>query len=163
MSVAAVQRQLATTGEPEVALAGYFTELCASIAASMIPDPRQLALSVECDGSTTDSEMSVSLGLIVTELVINALKHGFPTTRVGTIKVAYRSRGTGWSMSVTDDGVGMPTGVEKPGLGTSIVRALAAQLKAEVRVVDMTPGTAVLIEHKDFDGPGVEPPMAHAV
>jgi len=44
-----------------------------------------------------------------------------------------------------------------------IVRALAAQLKAEVRVVDMTPGTAVLIEHKDFDGPGVEPPMAHAV
>lgn len=164
MSVAAVQRHLVTTGEPEVALAGYFTELCASIAASMIPDPRQLTLSVECDNSTTDSEVSVSLGLIITELVINALKHGLPAARAGAIKVAYRSRGTGWSMSVTDDGVGMPAGgVGRPGLGTSIVRALATQLKADVRVVDMTPGTAVLIERKDLGALGVEPPAALAV
>nr|WP_232793155.1 sensor histidine kinase [Caulobacter hibisci] len=164
MSVAAVQRQLVTTGEPEVGLAGYFTELCASIAASMIPDPGQLTLSVECDASATDSETSVSLGLIITELVINALKHGFPPGHRGMIKVSYRSRGANWSMSVTDNGVGMPTGgAEKPGLGTSIVRALATQLKADVRVVDMTPGTAVLIEHKAFAGPGVEPPMALAV
>jgi len=163
MSVAAVQRQLVTTGEAEVGLAGYFTELCSSIAASMIPDPAQLALSVACDASTTDSEVSVSLGLIITELVINALKHGFPAGRAGTIKVAYRSRGASWAMSVTDDGVGMPAGgVEKPGLGTSIVRALATQLKADIRVVDMTPGTAVLIEHKDLAGQ-VEPPLAPAV
>jgi two-component sensor histidine kinase len=161
MSVAAVQRQLATTGEPDVALDVYFTELCASIAASMIHDPELLTLSVSVDGSTTDSDTSVSLGLIITELAINALKHGFPEGRAGTIKVAYRSRGNSWSMSVTDDGVGMPAaGADKPGLGTSIVRALATQLKADIRVVAMSPGTAVLIERKEL---GVEPPGAAAV
>jgi len=164
MSVAVVQRQLVTTGAAEVELRGYLTELCDSIAASMIPDSKQLTLRVEVDDSTTNSEVSVSLGLIVTELVINSLKHGFPEGRGGTINVAYRSRGADWSMSITDDGVGMPKGgVENPGLGTSIVRALASQLKAEVRVVSMTPGTAVLIEHKDVAEQGHEIAVPSAV
>ena len=164
MSVATVQRQLVTTGEAEVALDDYFAELCESIAASMIPDPKQLALSIDVDDSATDSETSVSLGLVVTELVINALKHGFPQGRAGTIKVSYRSNGADWSMSVTDDGVGMPKGgVEKPGLGTSIVRALVAQLKANIRLVDMTPGTAVWIEHKAPVGVALEPLVPSAV
>lgn len=149
MSVATVQRQLVTTGAAEVELHGYLTELCESIAASMIRDPKQLKLRVEVDKSATNSEVSVSLGLIATELVINALKHAFPEGRAGVITVAYKSQGADWSMSVVDDGVGMTkNGVEKPGLGTSIVRALAAQLKAEIRVIDMAPGTGVMIEHR---------------
>ena len=78
MSVAAIQRQLATTGEAYVLMGEYLTELCASIAASMIRDPDQLTITVDADGSSTDSDRSVSLGLMVTELVINALKHAFP-------------------------------------------------------------------------------------
>lgn len=149
MSVANVQRQLVTTGAAEVELHGYLTELCESIAASMIRDPGQLKLRVEVDDSATNSEVSVSLGLIATELVINALKHAFPEGRAGVITVGYRSQGADWSMSVVDDGVGMSkSGVEKPGLGTSIVRALAAQLKAGIRIVDMAPGTGVMIEHR---------------
>jgi two-component sensor histidine kinase len=146
MSVAAIQRQLATTGEAEVLIGEYLTELCASIAASMIRDPDQLTITVDADGSSTSSERSVSLGLMVTELVINALKHAFPEERAGTITVAYRSTDTGWSLSVVDDGVGMPKGGVAPGLGTSIVRALAAQLKADVKIIDMDPGTAVRVD-----------------
>jgi two-component sensor histidine kinase len=67
-------------------------------------------------------------------------------------------------MSITDDGVGMPKGgVKNPGLGTSIVLALANQLKAEVRVVSMTPGTAVLVEHKDVAEQGHEVAVPSAV
>jgi two-component sensor histidine kinase len=150
MSVAAVQRQLATTGETEVEIRGYLTELCESIAASMIRDPEQLKLSVDADTSFVESDISVSLGLIVTELVINALKHAFPAERGGTIKVAYRINGHEWSLSINDDGVGMPaSGVGTPGLGTSIVRALATQLKADVKVSDLAPGTGVSIIHRD--------------
>ena len=157
MSVAAVQRQLATTGEAEVEIRGYLTELCDSIAASMIRDPDQLKLTVEADNSFTDSERSVSLGLMVTELVINALKHAFPDDRAGMIKVAYQASGAAWSLSITDDGVGMPKGgVHKPGLGTSIVRALATQLKAHVEVIDMKPGTAVRV---DQERPGSDVPV----
>ncbi|PIB93263.1 sensor histidine kinase [Caulobacter sp. FWC2] len=150
MSVAAVQRQLATTGEDEVRIRAYLTELCESIGASMIRDPALLKLTVEADASVTSSETSVSLGLIVTELVINALKHGFPGDRGGAIKVAYHAQGASWRLSVADDGVGIPDAEGgKPGLGTSIVRALATQLKATVKVVGTAPGTTVLVEHEE--------------
>jgi two-component sensor histidine kinase len=96
-----------------------------------------------------NSEISVSLGLIVTELVINALKHAFPDNRGGRIIVDYHSHGSEWTLSVGDNGVGMPKDYEsaKPGLGTSIIEALARQMQARIRVVDAKPGTTVSITH----------------
>jgi two-component sensor histidine kinase len=149
MSVASLQRQLAASNLGNVVLRPYFTALCESIGASMIRDHNQLSLAVTVDESSTSADTSVSLGLIVTELVINALKHAFPNDRKGKILVGYHSRGPNWTLSVSDDGVGMSTNAEiaKPGLGTSIVQALARQLHAEIRVSDASPGTAVSIAH----------------
>ncbi|MEP6830402.1 MAG: histidine kinase dimerization/phosphoacceptor domain -containing protein [Rhizomicrobium sp.] len=149
MSVASLQRQLAASNLGDVVLRPYFTALCESIGASMIRDHNQLSLDVTVDESSTSADTSVSLGLIVTELVINALKHAFPNDRKGKILVGYHSRGPNWTLSVSDDGVGMSTNAEiaKPGLGTSIVQALARQLHAEIRVSDASPGTAVSIAH----------------
>jgi two-component sensor histidine kinase len=149
MSVAALQQQLATSSASEVALRPYFTALCASIGASMIRDHNQLSLNVSVDDSTSAADVSVSLGLIVTELVINALKHAFPGDRKGKIKVDYRSHGPNWTLSVTDDGIGMPADAAnaKPGLGTSIVQALTRQLQAVIEVADANPGTAVSVAH----------------
>ncbi len=147
MSVAALQKQLATSNEGDVELRPYFTALCQSIGASMIRDHNQLSLDVSVDNSVIGADVSVSLGLIVTELVINALKHAFPDHRDGKITVDYRATGLNWTLKVSDDGVGMPTtsGPAKPGLGTSIVHALADQLHAEITVSDAKPGTAVSI------------------
>jgi two-component sensor histidine kinase len=94
----------------------------------------------------------VSLGLIVTELVINALKHAYPNDRRGRIVVSYQSRGPNWILSVDDDGVGMPTGSKKAkaGLGTSIVKALAKQLQARVEVIAHSPGIGVHIAHSQI-------------
>lgn len=149
MSVAALQQQLAASRIADVELRPYFTTLCESIGASMIRDHKQVSLAVQVDDSKTSADVSVSLGLIVTELVINALKHAFPNDRAGTIKVAYQSHGPNWTLSVTDNGVGMPAvpTSAKAGLGTSIVQALTAQLHATVRISDVNPGTAVLITH----------------
>ena len=147
MSIATLQRQLAASKVGDVALRPYFTELCASIAASMIPDSWVIALEVTADDSVTTADISVSLGLIVTELVINALKHAFPDGRIGKITVGYEAARDLWALSVTDNGVGMPIGdhVAKPGLGTGIVEALARQLEAAVTVTDAQPGTAVSV------------------
>jgi two-component sensor histidine kinase len=149
MSVAAVQQQLMASRLGDVELRPYFTELCGSIAASMIRDPKQLSLDVTVDGSITSANISVSLGLIVTELVINALKHAFPGRRPGNIAVDYRSDATHWALSVRDNGVGMPKDIEsqKPGLGTSIVDALTRQLDAEIAVADAKPGVLVTVTH----------------
>jgi two-component sensor histidine kinase len=149
MSVASLQRQLVSSSTDAVELRPYFTALCDSIGASMIPDHKQLSLTVSVDDSITSADVSISLGLVITELVINALKHAFPDDRNGTIRVDYRSQGPNWHLSVLDDGVGMPTnpGDGKPGLGTSIVLALARQLEAVVKVGADNPGTAVSVAH----------------
>ncbi len=149
MSVAALQQQLAASKMGNVELRPYFTALCESIAASMIPDRGLVSLDVETDDSVTSADTSVSLGLIVTELVINALKHAFPGNRQGHIAVGYLARGSDWTLSVGDNGVGMSAQPEKAkaGLGTSIVEALARQLDAKVDVASNGAGTKVAIVH----------------
>jgi two-component sensor histidine kinase len=149
MSVAALERQLAGTGDGGVELHTYFTNLCDSIAASMIADTEQLSLVVIGFGGEVEGRVSVSLGLIVTELVINALKHAFPGGRRGKITVDCDFRTPNWVLSVTDNGVGMPSDLSQvpPGLGTSIVQALAKQLLAVVDVGAEHPGTRVTITH----------------
>ena len=147
MSIAAMQRQLSISRIGDVALRAYFTDLCDSIGASMIVDQDRLSLTVDADESMASADVSVSLGLIVTELVINALKHAFPHHRKGSILIEYRSQAPGWRLSVRDTGIGLPADRAqiKPGLGTGIVEALARQVGAVVTVADAAPGTLVTI------------------
>ena len=160
MSVAAVQRHLnsvAAVGSVEVR--PYLTKLCEALASSMISDNRKISLkAVAGDGSTT-SRQAESLGLIVTELVINALKHAFnEATTGGQIAVSYDVSGTDWKLSVTDNGIGKPDGVfaqPKTGLGTGIVSALAKQLDAQVVTSSDAKGTTVTVTHVTFAAKGV--------
>jgi two-component sensor histidine kinase len=151
MSIATMQKQLAVSRSGDVELRTYFGDLCRSIGASMIADHDQLSLTSTVDDSMVGADVSVSLGLIVTELVINSLKHAFPVEgRTGTINVDYLSTGTGWTLTVGDNGAGM-SGDEAgtgPGLGTGIVEALSKQLDASVSVTDAHPGTRVSIVHR---------------
>ena len=148
MSVAALERLLSTSEGGDIEVHAYFTKLCESISASMIGDVDQISLIVEGGGGVVEARVSVSLGLIVTELVINALKHAFPEGRKGKIVIDYNFHGPNWILCVRDDGVGMPlTAPMRTGLGTSIVAALAGQLHASVEVTPEHPGTQVSITH----------------
>ena len=152
MSIAAVQQQLEASrhGEP-IELGPYVFRLCETLAASMIGDNRPISLTAHVEGGTASSSEAVSIGLIVTELVINALKHGFPNDPPdGQIIVAYGVAQTQWRLTVSDNGIGTSDGcMDKtaPGLGTSIVEALAKQLDARVEVLMDPHGTTVSITH----------------
>jgi len=154
MSIAELQRQLSTSVGGRVELRSYFTQLCQSLGASMIADPERLSIEVKVDDSTVVAHVSISLGLIVTELVINALKHAFADERTGTIVIDYRSSGKDWTLSVSDNGIGMPVGDETPkaGLGTGIVEALVKNLNGEISLSNSAPGTVVTISHRDTSG-----------
>jgi PAS domain S-box-containing protein len=147
MSIATLQRQLAEKATGAVALRPYITELCASIGASMVADPDRITITPTIVDTQASSDMSVSLGLIVTELIINALKHAFPDKlQNGKVLVDYSTDGLAWTLSVADDGVGRPA-KPKLGLGTGIVEALAKQLQAIVEISDAHPGTLVAVIH----------------
>jgi two-component sensor histidine kinase len=146
MSVAAVQQHLQShLGEVEVG--AYLTKLCESLGSSMIRESRPLVLQVRADSAIVSSHDAVSLGLIVTELVINALKHAFPGGRSGQVLVSYEVSPEGWTLSVTDDGIGRPTDIPaaRVGLGSSVVEALARQLNATVVISDAKPGARIAI------------------
>ena len=150
MSIAMLQKQLAVTQVQTVELRTYFADLCRSISASMIDDPQRLTLETVVDDTHTRSDVSVSMGLIVTELVINAIKHAFPDQAAGgKITVSFAADEESWLLSVSDDGAGMPVGEqhEKAGLGTGIVEALSKQLNASVTVLASDPGTRVEVRH----------------
>ena len=150
MSIATVQKQLSVLGAAKVPLRAYLAHLCESLGVSMIADSDMLSITVTADDSEVSADTSVSLGLIVTELVINALKHAFRGRAKGSVTIDFHSDGDDWTLSVTDDGNGMPVGAAapKPGLGSGIIAALTKNLKGELQVSDAKPGTAVTIRHR---------------
>ena len=155
ISVAAVQQHLhaaAAIGSMEVQ--PYLTRLCEALSHSMIDDDRPVRLKVVGEGGTATCRDAESLGLIVTELVINSLKYAFSNDKKERqIIVAYEVSGTNWMLSVADNGVGKPDGIfaqPKSGLGTGIVKALAKQLDAQIGTVSGSQGTTVSITHATF-------------
>lgn len=137
MSVAAVQQHLdMTDGIDQIEVAIYLRKLCAGLGASMVGDTQPVTIGVTSDTGMIPSAKAVSLGLIVTELVINALKYAFPDQRgEAVIAVRYTIDEDNWTLIVSDNGIGKDA--ETPpktegGLGTTIIAALAKQLDARV-------------------------------
>jgi two-component sensor histidine kinase len=155
MSIAALQKHLHSQGAGgPIDVCPYLVKLCDALATSMIGDTRPISLQVCGDGGSTTSRQAECLGLIVTELVMNALKHGFADGRTdGRITVGYDADGTNWKLSVADNGMGRPDGVfaqVKTGLGTSIVKALAHQLGAQLETLASPQGTTVSVTRATF-------------
>ena len=100
----------------------------------MIGDGGHIIIEVKAAEGGVSSSDAVSIGLIVTEAVINALKHAFAKDeKDGRIIVTYEVTGTDWKLSIADNGMGKPSSDSpRVGLGTSIVNALANQLDARV-------------------------------
>ncbi|MFA7309783.1 MAG: sensor histidine kinase [Candidatus Paceibacterota bacterium] len=147
LSIATVQRNLDPTGDDTaVPVVSYLKTLSESVAKTMIGGRKPITLSVSGDKSEVEPDDAIALGLITTELVINALKHAFPKGE-GAIHVTYGSDGAGWDLSIADDGVGLEAShaSTREGLGTSIVESLANQLHAQVKRESSSRGTVVSI------------------
>jgi two-component sensor histidine kinase len=161
MSIAAVQKQLHASGASgSIEIRPYLARLCETLAISMIGDSRPISLKVVGAAGLATSRQAESLGLIVTELVMNALKHAFPDEKAaGQITVAYDMSGTNWKLSVSDNGVGKARdgfAQGRSGLGTGIVKALSHQLEAQVATVAGPEGTTVSITHATFPAKAVK-------
>ncbi len=123
----------------------YVHRLAASLFSSYGVDSSRISLAVAAPEARLDIELAVPCGLIVHELISNALQHAFPDGRQGEIRVSLaRSEtdrgemsGKTWILTVRDNGVGMPRGLE-PGrtasLGLRLVTIFAEQLGARLHI-----------------------------
>ena len=104
--------------------------------------PSQFALEtrIEKGSAIAPVDVSVPFGLILSELVLNSVKHAFPDGRGGTLLVSLSNdSGTVVELEVQDDGVGIPEealSAAPGGLGLELVRNLAEQIRAEVELLD---------------------------
>jgi len=164
LSVAAVQQHLHSASRTEMIEIGpYLTKLSASLAASMIGESRPARLEVLADDGALLSADAVSLGLIVTELVINALKYAFPSpAKDGVVTIRFEAHDADWKLTVSDNGAGRLDGGGLPvkgGLGTSLVAALAHQLDAKVLTASSAAGMHISVSHATFVSRAAVPPL----
>jgi chemotaxis protein methyltransferase CheR len=153
LSVAAVQQHLHTSsGIDLIEVSSYLSKLCNSLVGSMVGEGQPIVVEVIADQSTIPSSQAVSFGLIVTELLINAIKYAFPKNRSGArVLVTYEVDGEDWKLIVSDNGVGKAEELApSAGLGTAIVKALVAQLDARVEVTSSAAGLSTAITHATF-------------
>jgi two-component sensor histidine kinase len=127
-----VHKLLEETGDHRPVRADYFLrELCRAIQNA---SPRRFALAIDADVSELDTAVLPSLGLIVNELLTNAIKHGIHDDR-GLIRVALRSQQEQMELRIEDSGPGFVTDPgEGSGSGLGLVHALASHLHGSFRV-----------------------------
>jgi two-component sensor histidine kinase len=156
LSVATMQEHILAAGRvDQIAIRPYLSRLCENLAASMVGEGGLIACNVQADEGAVPSADAVSIGLIVTELVINSLKHAFPGGHPGArVLVNYESRGADWRLVVSDNGVGKPDAsapAKRAGLGANLVAGLAGQLDARVELVNHPDGLKVSVIRAGFD------------
>lgn len=134
--LARAHARLARRGDSEavVATREFLTGLCSDLRAALVGD-RPIALVIEVEDHILPLGRAVSLGLVLNEAVINALRHAFPNGQAGQVVVRFgKLTDHQFELSVTDDGVGARPAsaeaaqAEAAGSGQRIVRALAARL-----------------------------------
>ncbi len=155
MSVAAVQSHLHdVAGIEQIEMGAYLSKLGAGLASSMIGPKQNIKIAVAADDGTLASSEAVSLGLIVTELVINAIKYAFPKDRKSArIRVTFEKAQSDWKLTVSDNGCGrkrVERGSATSGLGTVLIAALAKQLEAQISEVSSTKGLTIEVTRATF-------------
>lgn len=156
MSVAAVQSHLhASEGIEQIEMRPYLTKLSAGLASSMIGPKQPIAVTVAASAGKLPSSQAVSIGLIVTELIMNAIKYAFPVDRDSArIRVTFEMAKADWKLTVADNGSGRQQAERSStstGLGTALIAALAKQLDAQINESSSGPGVAVEVIRASFE------------
>jgi len=155
MSVAAVQGHLsASEGIERIEMGPYLTKLSAGLASSMVGPKQHIDITVGATEGDLPTSHAVSLGLIVTELIINAIKYAFPKARSSArVRVTFEMDKMDWKLTVSDNGVGRlgREDSDATGLGTVLVGALAKQLNAQITEVSSRKGLSIAVTRSTFE------------
>ena len=130
-----------------IRLRDYIGSLRGHIESSYLVGGEGVTITGRVDDISIDIDRAIPVGLIINELLTNALKYAFPGGRKGEIVLECVKEGDKIRLSVSDNGVGLPPGIDlsrSDTLGLKIVNALATQLAGTITVV-REGGTAVAV------------------
>ena len=133
-SIASAHRRLRLGGDLETVTADEFLDAVLEDIAKTTAEAGNIELESEFDAIMLNARDATTIGILVGELVTNAVKHAFPAGRAGTITVTLKRAADGVPiLSVVDDGVGIASEQQpgEGGLGSVIVRQLATQFGGE--------------------------------
>jgi PAS domain S-box-containing protein len=118
----------------QVDLATYLNDLCDALRQITQDDNRVRLVAEAEEGILVDANTAVPLGIVLTELITNAVKYAFPPPRSGTIlTIARRSKAGCVELLVRDDGIGMSY-VREGSLGYGLIRSLVKQIRGEIDI-----------------------------
>jgi len=128
----------------------YVRKLAASLTASYAPDGERIQITTRLAEMEMDLKRAVPLGLILNELITNALKHAYPPERSGVIRVELERTAEGAVLSVSDDGVGLEEGTRiagEPGTGFKLIEMLIDQIDGQFQLKNQA-GTAAIVSFR---------------
>jgi two-component sensor histidine kinase len=124
-------------------ITAFLDDLCRSLGVSFGVEDRGIILRMDAEPVPVDLDLAIPLGLLITELVSNAIKHAFPSGQGGEILVRFQLSSPGRArITVADTGRGMPENIPDNTMGRQIIEALLLQMEAEMQVINSN-GTTV--------------------
>jgi PAS domain S-box-containing protein len=124
--------------------ASYLDELCRDLIASVNEEGEaSIVLKTNFESELLPTDRAIPIGLIVNELVTNAVKYAFPGGTRGTVLVALKRAPGELRLTVADDGMGLDPRRADSGLGGRLVDGFAHQLGGQVERISDGQGTAV--------------------
>ncbi len=149
-SIALVHEALSQQDSDVVNVAEVAERIYQAIITSMVMPDFKLESSFSADELILPSEQVTAVGLILNELLQNALEHGFENCTSGKMTVALKVNPDSYSLEITDDGIGLPPGFEigqTNSLGLKIIQTMAeADLHGTFELLPLEKGTLARVE-----------------
>ena len=147
-TVGRLHRLLADTPDGPIEIADYLQKIATGVVSSLAREGSTALSFNSASQCRVQARQALPIGLIVGELVTNAIKYAHPTGVAGMISISCRSNGAEAVIEIADDGVGLPEGLDpmtSDGLGLRLVRTLAKQLEAKLAFHDSVLGLTVTL------------------
>jgi two-component sensor histidine kinase len=153
-AVAQVHRRLYTSHDLKSVLLNQYLEALLEDLRRSAEGNKMSRLTLKAEPIEIDPDRAVAIGIIVNELVMNAVKYAYPDG-AGPIHVELRPEGDDLMVSIADDGVGLnaKTDPRSTGMGQRIVSAMAVKLDANVERDPAHHGTRIVLRFRRIPAP----------
>lgn len=153
-SMALIHQDLYQVDDPRgIDMKGYVEKLANGLLKSHGYAPDGITLRIDVKPLQLDVDTAIPIGLILNELIVNALKYAFPSDRGGTLDIKLHQQVDGLHLEVADDGVGISlqalTESGSTGFGLGMLRTFAEKLQADHEVLDEG-GTTVRMRIRNY-------------